>query len=183
MIAYSYIRFSSAEQRKGDSHRRQLEASEKYAQEHCLTLDTSLKLDDLGRSAFDKTNVTKGRLGAFLRAIEDGRVPKGSYLLVESLDRLSRAQVLDALNQFSAILTAGITIVTLSDKQVYSHESVSENPMQLMVSILIMLRAHEESLTKSDRVGKAWQRKLDEGLKNHKLITKAVPKLLTLVEN
>lgn len=182
MIAYSYIRFSSAEQRKGDSHRRQLEASEKYAQEHCLTLDTSLKLDDLGRSAFDKTNVTKGRLGAFLRAIEDGRVPKGSYLLVESLDRLSRAQVLDALNQFSAILTAGITIVTLSDKQVYSHESVSENPMQLMVSILIMLRAHEESLTKSDRVGKAWQRKLDEGLKNHKLITKAVPKWMRVVD-
>ncbi len=182
MIAYSYIRFSSAEQRKGDSYRRQLEASEKYAQEHGLTLDTSLKLHDLGLSAFDKTNVTKGKLGAFLRAIEAGKVPQGAFLLVESLDRLSRAQVLDALNQFSAILTAGVSIVTLSDRQVYSHESVSENPMQLMLSILIMVRAHEESLTKSDRVGKAWQRKLDEGLRNHKLVTKAVPKWMHVVD-
>lgn len=182
MIAYSYIRFSSAEQRRGDSYRRQLEASEKYAQEHGLTLDTSLKLHDLGLSAFDKANVTKGRLGAFLRAIEDGRVPKGSYLLVESLDRLSRAQVMDALSQFTAILNAGVIIVTLSDKQVYSKESVSENPMQLIISILIMVRAHEESLTKSDRVGKAWQRKLTEGLNTHKLVTKAVPKWMRVVD-
>lgn len=182
MIAYSYIRFSSIEQRRGDSYRRQLEASETYAQEHGLTLDTSLKLHDLGRSAFDKANVTKGRLGAFLRAIEDGRVPKGSYLLVESLDRLSRAQVMDALSQFTAILNAGVIIVTLSDKQVYSTESVSENPMQLIISILIMVRAHEESLTKSDRVGKAWQRKLDDGLNHHRLVTKAVPKWMRVVD-
>lgn len=182
MIAYSYIRFSSAEQRRGDSYRRQLEASEKYAQEHGLTLDTSLKLHDLGLSAFDKANVTKGKLGAFLRAIEDGRVPKGAFLLVESLDRLSRAQVFDALNQFTAILTAGVSIVTLSDKQVYSHESVSDNPMQLLISIFIMARAHEESLIKSERVGKAWQRKLDEGLKSHKLVTKAVPKWMHVVD-
>jgi len=155
MIAYSYIRFSSAEQRRGDSYRRQLEASEKYALEHGLTLDTTLKLHDLGLSAFDKTNVTKGRLGAFLRAIEDGRVPKGSYLLVESLDRLSRAQVTDAFSQFTAILNAGIVIVTLSDKQVYSNESVNLNPSQLLISIFIMVRAHEESLIKSERVGKA----------------------------
>jgi len=153
-----------------------------YAQEHGLTLDTSLKLYDLGRSAFDKANVTKGKLGAFLRAVENGTVPKGAYLLVESLDRLSRAQVMDALSQFTAILDAGIIIVTLSDKQVYSKESVSENPMQLIISILIMVRAHEESLTKSDRVGKAWQRKLDEGLKTHKLVTKAVPKWMRVVD-
>ncbi len=176
MIAYSYIRFSSAQQSKGDSYRRQLEASEKYVQEHGLTLDTSLYLHDLASSAYDKTNVIKGNLGAFLRAIEDKKVPKGSFLLVESLDRLSRAQVLDALSQFTAIITAGVSIVTLSDRQVYSNQSVSENLMQLMLSILIMVRAHEESLTKSDRVGKAWQRKLAEGLKSHKLVTKAVPK-------
>lgn len=182
MIAYSYIRFSSVEQRRGDSYRRQLEASEKYAQEHGLTLDTSLKLHDLGLSAFDKTNVTKGRLGAFLRAVENGRVPKGSYLLVESLDRLSRAQVMDALNQFSAIVNAGIIIVTLSDKQVYSEESIRENPMQLFGSLIIMIRAHEESLTKSNRVSNAWQRKLDEGLKHHRLVTKAVPKWMHVVD-
>jgi hypothetical protein len=31
-----------------------------------------------------------GALGAFLEAVRDGIVPKGSWLLVESLDRISR---------------------------------------------------------------------------------------------
>lgn len=38
-IAYSYIRFSSAEQSKGDSKSRQTTASEEYAQDHGLTID------------------------------------------------------------------------------------------------------------------------------------------------
>ena len=47
-VAYSYIRFSTPEQMKGDSLRRQLEASRKYAAEHDLVLDDTLR--DLGKS-------------------------------------------------------------------------------------------------------------------------------------
>ena len=87
--AYSYIRFSTPEQLKGDSLRRQLDLSEKYAIENGLELDTTLKLRDLGLSAYHKVNVEKGALGVFFEAIKDGRIKRGSYLLVESLDRLS----------------------------------------------------------------------------------------------
>ncbi|MEN8503189.1 MULTISPECIES: recombinase family protein [Paraburkholderia] len=155
--AYSYIRFSTPEQKKGDSLRRQKELSEQYAREHGLTLDTSLHLHDLGVSAYDRSNVTRGALGAFLKAIEDGRVVSGSYLLVESLDRLSRDRVIDALNQFLSILGKGITIVTLADGRVYTREG--DNTTDLIVSITVMSRAHEESLTKSRRLKAAWQNK------------------------
>ena len=37
--AYSYIRFSSTRQMRGDSLRRQTELSEQYAKEHNLELD------------------------------------------------------------------------------------------------------------------------------------------------
>ena len=37
--AYSYIRFSSPEQARGDSRRRQIEASRAYADEHGLEMD------------------------------------------------------------------------------------------------------------------------------------------------
>jgi DNA invertase Pin-like site-specific DNA recombinase len=84
--AYSYIRFSSTEQLKGDSLRRQTELSVNYANVHGLILDTKLNLRDLGISAFDKSNLTKGALGYFLKLVEDGLIPRGSYLLVESLD-------------------------------------------------------------------------------------------------
>ena len=131
MKAYSYLRFSTTEQIKGDSFRRQTEASERYATENGLQLDTSLRITDLGVSAFDKSNITKGALGGFLRAVEEGKVPLGSCLLVASLDRLSRAEVLDALQQVMAIINAGIVIITLSDNHKYSRRSHGENTMEL----------------------------------------------------
>ena len=85
--AYSYIRFSTPEQIKGDSLRRQTMLSEKYALEHNLDLDITLNLKDLGVSAYDRSNITKGALGVFLKLIQDGKIAPGSFLLIESLDR------------------------------------------------------------------------------------------------
>lgn len=157
--AYSYIRFSRAEQLKGDSLRRQTELSEQYAQEHNLTLDQSFRLYDLGISAFDGSNLRKGALGGFLKAVESGRIQRGSFLLVESLDRLSREQVLSALEVFTSIMRNGITIVTLADGMKYNEDSIATNYSNLVMSIMIMARAHEESLTKSKRIKSAWQNK------------------------
>jgi len=118
--AYSYIRFSTPEQIKGDSLRRQTELSAKYALEHNLNLDESLTFRDLGVSAFNQSNLSNGgQLRAFLDAIDQGVVSSGSYLLVESLDRISRAEILDALEVFTGILNRGITIITLADNMEY----------------------------------------------------------------
>jgi len=54
--AYSYIRFSTPEQLKGDSLCRQLEASRAYAKQHGLVLDENLR--DIGVSAFKGKNAT-----------------------------------------------------------------------------------------------------------------------------
>lgn len=155
--AYSYIRFSTPEQGKGDSLRRQVDAARACAAALGLELDESLR--DLGRSAYSGAHRTQGALGAFLRAVEAGEVPRGSLLVVESLDRLSREQVLDALEQFRAILKAGIEVVTLSDGQRYTETSVRRDFTQLLVSLLVMARAHEESARKAERVCAAWGQK------------------------
>ncbi len=158
-VAYSYIRFSSPAQMKGDSLRRQTEASEAYATDHGLYIDHSLHLQDLGISAYHGKNAEEGKLAAFLTAIQTGRVQSGSTLLVESLDRLSRDQVTEALTQFLNIINSGITVVTLMDKAVYNREIINQNPGSLMMSIVWMMRAHEESATKSKRIGAAWAKK------------------------
>ena len=95
--AYSYLRFSTAEQMRGDSFRRQTQLAKDYAQRHGLELDTALTFNDLGVSAFRGRNARTGALGAFLVAIDDGLVPEGSLLLVESLDRVTRQDPWDAL--------------------------------------------------------------------------------------
>ncbi|MFL9908295.1 recombinase family protein [Paraburkholderia sp. RL17-337-BIB-A] len=179
--AYSYIRFSTPEQQKGDSSRRQTELSQKYAEAHGLTLDESLTYRDLGVSAFDKSNIRNGELGAFLRAIDSGAVEPGSYLLVESLDRLSRARVTDALEVFMSIINRGIRLVTLADGREYSKEKINEQFTELIISIVVMSRAHEESLTKSRRLKEAWKAK--RGRIGDTKLTEMAPRWLKLNED
>ncbi len=54
--AYSYIRFSTPEQIKGDSLRRQEIEAEKYATMQGLTLAENQKLKDLGKSGYKGFN-------------------------------------------------------------------------------------------------------------------------------
>src|SRR6266568_928047 len=107
--AYSYARFSSEKQKHGASLDRQLEAATAYAHKHSLVLDPS-SYRDLGVSAFRSKNVD-GALGAFIEAVDAKRIPKGSYLLIESFDRLTRDSVDVALELVLSILRKGIIIV------------------------------------------------------------------------
>ena len=155
-IAYSYMRFSNPQQATGDSRRRQLTMAEKYAAEHGLTLDRHLSFRDLGVSAFRGKNAKEGALHAFLEAIEHNLVPWGSSLLIESLDRLSRDRILAAQALFLQIIQAGVTIVTLTDQRSYSLDSINRNPLDLVVSLVVMMRANEESEMKSQRIRAAF---------------------------
>jgi len=181
--AYSYIRFSTPDQIKGDSLRRQKEASERYAKEHGLILDDSLKYQDLGLSGRKGINRIKGALGTFLTNVESGKIEKGSYLLVENLDRLSREQVDDAYDQFRSIIKAGITIVTLQDGMKYSTESIRANFTQLIISITYMARAFDESERKSQRISEAWEQKRQNANKGGLKMSAKAPLWLRLSED
>jgi hypothetical protein len=91
-----------------------------------------------------------------LDAAEDGTIPEGSYLLVESLDRISRDAILAAQGLFLQIIQAGIILVTLTDRRIYSADSINANPTDLIISLVSMMRAHEESAHKSSRLKAAW---------------------------
>jgi DNA invertase Pin-like site-specific DNA recombinase len=168
--AYSYVRFSTADQIKGDSLRRQTEGAAEWCKRNGPSLVESYR--DLGVSAFKGKNAEVGALAAFLTLVKKGRIEKGSYLIVESLDRVSRNEILDAMELFTSIIKAGIVIVTLSDGQVYNREKINANPMQLMISLTVMTRAHEESKMKAIRVSAAWAAKR-QNLKEEKMTAKA----------
>ena len=161
--AFSYVRFSSDRQELGDSLRRQVALAEEYAERHKLTLNKK-SYRDLGISAFKGRNAAEGALGTFLQAVDAGVIRKGSYLLVESMDRLSRQQVDDALELFLSITRRGIVIVTVADGQVYSKETIKENWTKLIVALAIMSRANEESATKSKRAREVVQTRLTGGI-------------------
>ncbi|EGE1061045.1 recombinase family protein [Shigella sonnei] len=145
---YSYIRFSSMRQSDGSSYERQIRMAREIAAKYDLELVNDYQ--DLGVSAFKGANSKTGALSRFLDAI--GRsVPVGSWLFIENLDRLSRADIVSAQELFLSIIRRGITIVTGMDNKIYSLDTVTANPMDLMFSILLFIRGNEESQTKRNR--------------------------------
>jgi len=157
--AYSYLRFSTPEQEQGDSQRRQTALARAYADQHGLDLDTGLTFQDLGVSAYHGANAGAGRLGDFLEAVRTGVIAPGSWLLVESLDRVSRMVPRKAARVLEDIVDAGVTVVTLGDGRRYTAEVLNDDAITYLVAILTFVRANEESKTKALRVGAAWENK------------------------
>ena len=155
-LALSYVRFSTKEQAKGDSQRRQKAKSKKYADDHNLEITETITFSDPGVSALRGRNYEKGALAELVRMAEAGEFerhrPPIRHLIVESLDRLSRLKPRKALTKFLALIDTGLTIHTITDNRVYSAQSLDKEPMELFASILIMIRANEESETKSNRL-------------------------------
>ncbi|MDR7334288.1 recombinase family protein [Roseateles asaccharophilus] len=158
----SYVRFSSARQSKGRSEERQGDAAERWCAQHGMKLDESVA--DLGLSAFTGKHRTKGNLAAFLEQVEEGRVPKGSYLLIEHFDRLSREEIDDADTLVKSILRKDVNIVTLLDGHIYTKKSLN-NIAALIGMMLAFAQAHEESFRKGGRVSETFKRKREEGKK------------------
>lgn len=180
--AYSYIRFSSPEQAKGDSYRRQRAAAEDYCRKHDIELASSREYTflDKGRSAYTGRHLDdEGQLRRFLDLVESGAIERGSYLLVESLDRLSREKVSTALPRFMDLLNSGIRVVTLSDERLYTEEF---NELDLIISIVHMSRAHNESSIKAQRLSAVWDKKKNLARAELKPLGKACPAWLELVD-
>lgn len=163
--AYIYSRFSSIKQEQGHSLKRQRDLAHRWLDANAKALDlvedTSLNLTDSGLSGYAGTHRTKGALGVLERMVEDGAIASGSYLLVESLDRLSRQEPTVALGLLINLINAGMIVVTLSDNKIYSKEVINaDRGMSLIQSIIISGRAYEESEIKSQRVSAAWRGKM-----------------------
>ena len=159
-VAISYLRFSNAIQAKGDSFRRQNDSRDKWLEQNPeVKLETELQ--DFGLSAFKGHHRSRGDLGDFLEFIKtekfQNRVRMNEiFLLVESLDRLSRERIMTAVAQLEEIVRSGVKVVTLSDGQLYDRESLNELG-KLIVAVVIMSRAHEESARKSSRLKEAFK--------------------------
>ena len=113
--------------------------------------------------------------------VETGQVAKGSVLIVESLDRLTRQEVPTALEFFLMLLRLGIEIVTIEPEDWFKRKTLSE--IQLIIVIVILSRAHNESATKSRRLKDAWEEKRRKLNEDSKPISKRAPTWVQLKED
>ncbi|MFW7526233.1 recombinase family protein [Vibrio ostreicida] len=179
--AYSYIRYSSPQQAKGDSFRRQFSATQAYCEKNGYELDTELAVyQELGVSGVDGD---QENLKRFIDDCETGKVKKGSLLIVENLDRLSRKKINKAMRQFLHLLDF-VDIYTLQDQKLYSQNDDVDSDNQLldvMTSLIVMSRAYEESATKKKRLKESWNSKRKNI--NSKKLTSLIPHWLKLSED
>ncbi len=179
-IAISYARFSSAGQAEGHSLDRQIGRAAEYAAANGLVLDPKLSYKDLGLSGWDLTNVEKGDLGVFLAEIAAGtKIPRGATLIIESFDRLSRAEPVIAVGIFSSIIKAGLNVVTLGVNNAppkrFSQQTLRENDFQLFEVMLDMHRANAESNRKSDLINASWENRRKKAIETQAVMTSRVP--------
>jgi DNA invertase Pin-like site-specific DNA recombinase len=138
-----------------------------------------MSLTDAGVSAFTgkhRENADLTALAAFMAAVKAGRVAGGSYLVVESLDRLSREHIRPALTALLNLIEAGVKVVQLKPVEVvYDDEA---EPMTLMMAIMELNRGHSESALKSERIGAAWAQK--RKLAAETIVTRKLPGWVTV---
>ena len=158
--AYSYLRFSSAAQEDGDSLRRQAAMRDAWlARNPSILLDQSLKLLDRAVGAFtgEHRKNLKHALGAFVDLVTRGRVPSGSYLIVENLDRLTRENPVQSIPAVLSLIAAGIRVVQLSPCEVVYDSDMDQG--KLLTMLWELARGHGESKRKSELIGQAWAAK------------------------
>lgn len=131
--AYSYIRFSTAKQLKGDSYERQQAMLDKWAEDNpAYTLNRDLTFKDLGISGRSGKHLKHG-FGKLLEAITNGDIGAGDVVLIENIDRAGRMEPGIMSGILLDILNAGVTLITLDDRQVYTQESLRGGSFYILV--------------------------------------------------
>ncbi|RPX43526.1 recombinase family protein [Pseudomonas aeruginosa] len=180
--AYAYIRYSRAVQQTGDSENRQYTALELF--EHTTGIAIAEVVYDRGKSAFRGDNAKTGKFKEILDRIEQGSIHKGDFLVVESIDRITRQRVLDGVELLQGILKKGINIYTTTDQKTYSYNDPSRDFENLLMISLIAKRANEESETKSKRLLSSWNKRREKAQSGEIIIKKgnSIPYGLSVVD-
>src|SRR5262249_36337973 len=144
----------SPAQTDGDSIRRQTALARGWCDRNGATLDTRATYEDRGTSGFRGKHRESGMLRRFLDDVESGHIPRGSTLLIENLDRLSREKPVVGVNVLTGILLAGVRIVQLSPDEIELTED--SDLFALFRGQMSQARGHDESKTKAARMSAVW---------------------------
>ncbi|WP_261904639.1 recombinase family protein [Vibrio fortis] len=173
----TYLRYSSKQQAEGLSEYRQSEINrkfvEKFCAEHEVDLNEVISLKDLGVSAYRGLNLTLGSFSQTIKKFKSGEIKKkfnedgeiNTYLIVESLDRITRTGPFKSTQIFTELLEyTNIVVLADGEKKIYSKKSIdsTHGMMDLFMALISLQRSHSESLMKEYRSRKSWEKKRED---------------------
>lgn len=161
MDALAYVRWSTEEQSKGSSEKRQTDLASMMCIQRGWTLRETII--ESGKSAYHGLNrAAGGKLAAIEKRAADGKLA-GMVLIVENLDRLSRQEPLESLTLLQSLTNAGLTIAESSSGQTYTAQAIKENWQNLLVAFIRAGLAYDESAKKAKRIKAAWEASRQRG--------------------
>ena len=181
--AILYARFSTPSQEKGDSLNRQITDCKAFCERHGLeVVDT---VTDLGRSAYKGDHLSMGNLGKLTARIAAGEVPKGTTLVFEKFDRLSRQKPRIVQRWIEDVCDQGLRIAVLDGEKFIDAKYLDEGSN--MIALLdILMNSHASNIFSknlSDRISKSWRTKKEEARTKGKAPTAVLPAWLYMDED
>ena len=177
MDAILYIRFSTAEQKTGDSYDRQkrdgLAFIAKQGWRHVNTIE------DLGKSAWKGEHMlSTGALGQFNNQVAAGDIPKGTVLVAEKTDRLSREGWEVLFDWLRSMIRKGVSVAT-TDGHLFSPETMKDELS--IIKILLGGKADQaHSATISKRVRDSYEAAVEAAANGGPKVSGKCPGWVTL---
>ncbi|WP_084491013.1 recombinase family protein [Sphingobium ummariense] len=174
--AWIYARFSTMEQSKGHSLKRQINEGRAFIERMGWEHSEQREIVDEGKSAFHGANRSEGSLlYEFEQKARKGHFNNGAVLAVENLDRLTRQGYEEAIDLLRLFTKNGVTVATWHDNQIY--EAGKRIDMMKVMSVILKAElAREESEKKSLRTRASWSNKIEAAINgDRRAMTKILP--------
>lgn len=158
-VAYSYVRFSSAQQAHGASLERQQSMIAAWLQDNPDHSLSDLRFEDLGVSGYKGAHL-ENAFGRLLAAVETGVIKPGDCILIEAIDRAGRLPPDKMLHLLTSITSAGVRLVSLDDGLVYDSSPSRSSNLFLLVAKCQQAWQYSDALSR--RIKDAYQRKREK---------------------
>ncbi|KNC14327.1 hypothetical protein AC790_09015 [Pantoea sp. RIT-PI-b] len=129
-----------------------------------------------GQSSFHGYNLEKGELADFIKEASEGR-HKNSCLIIENIDRFSRATPAKSTFTFLGLVMAGVHIHEAETKTVFTD---TLNIEELSSSLT---RANRESVRKKVLSDANWKIRFEDAIAGNAVLTKRVPQWMDVKDN
>ena len=182
-IAFSYLRVSDPTQAQADRSGldRQADAFLPFCQRHGLIPNPD-PLVDRGLSAYHGRHRSRGALGSFINAAEQGQIAPGSVLVVEDLDRFSREAASHSEQLLHRLWDLGLALGIVRDDVVVDRARYDGD---IGVRLQLLVRrdaAHDYSRKLSQRVKAGFDRIVDRSFAGEVLLPHCRPQWLDFDE-
>lgn len=150
-----YARWSSQEQIDGTTLERQIRNCTNFAVER--NLGNCQIVTDEGVSAYSGANIRTGNLSKLVKDfIYARRDPKNTIILVEELDRLTRADAMTAFAWINQVLNMGVTIMVQTSGKTLDAQLLRDDISALMGLVMENFNSNFESKKKARRIAAYW---------------------------